>query len=116
MTKDYVADVIQMESVSITFTRYTPGTLTLGRPSAPSTATFSALCSVQPIPTRELELMPEGLRARGLKAVFANVELKVLPLPDTFPYLGDTWEVVKVDDWNDLCGYWRAFAARKSIP
>ena len=114
MSIDDLSDVIEDEAVSLTITRSSAPAMSNGRAGVVTTSSFTITACVQPAPTRELLLFPEGIRNRGMVKLFSAIELKDLPLPDQFDYLGAVWDVVKVDDWMDVGGYYRCFAARVS--
>jgi hypothetical protein len=114
MTLD-VSDILTDPDVGVpvTITRTAAPTITNGRPSAAGAATtVITTASVQPLPTKELQLLPEGMRAQGVVAVFSGVELLVLPQPDTFVYKGATWQLSESADWSDAAGYYRYLAVR----
>jgi hypothetical protein len=110
------ADIIADCGAKLLVTRYAAPSIVNGRKVRGAASTFSAVMSVQPLSSKELEFVPEGLRARGVRAVFSNTKLQTLPDPDRFTYDGDTWEVVKEDDWIVLASYGRYTAARVTLP
>ena len=115
MSIDNLADVILQEDVPLTVTRTATPTMALGRPTSAGTSTLAITASVQPMPTKELQFMPEGLRNRGVVKVFTTTELLTLPMPDRFDYGGATWEIVESQDWWDLGGYYAYTAARVTM-
>ena len=113
MTLD-VTDIINDPDVaqSVTITRTIAPTLTAGRATTLSTSTTTINASVQPMSSRELMLLPEGLRDQGVANVFSQVELLTKPMPDRFTWKSATWEIIQSDDWSATAGYWRSQAAR----
>jgi len=109
-----VSDIINDPDVgiSVIIMRTAAPTLANGRAGAETYTSTGITASVQPMPTRELEFMPEGLRNQGIVQVFCMYELYTMPMPDRFTYLSATWEIIKVDDWNSSAGYWHALATR----
>lgn len=110
-----VTDIIRDPDVGtqVTIDRTLKPVLVHGR--AGKEITVSAppiIASVQPMPTRELAIMPEGLRNQGVVVVFSQIELLTLPMPDTFTYLGAKWQIFEVHDWNATAGYWHSLATR----
>ena len=113
MSIDDLADTIAEESVAITIMRYAAPAMSHGRPSAASiSTTIAIIASVQPLSSKELLLVPEGMRARGMRKVFTNTALQLLPMPDRFDYQGATWEIVDERDWLDIGNYYRYLAVR----
>ena len=112
MSIDDLSDVIAQEAVPLTITRTAAPSMSLGRPSPGSPSTVSITASVQPLPTKELMLVPEGMRNRGVCKLFTKTELLTLPMPDRFTYKGELWEIVEVKNWLDLGNYYRCLAAR----
>lgn len=61
--------------------------------------------SVQPVSTRELLRLPEGLRTRATVAVITAADLRsanetLLLEADRIVHVGEEWEIVQVDDWR----------------
>jgi hypothetical protein len=110
---DDLSDCIAEESVAITVTRFGAPTMVAGRPSAAGTTSSVAIvASVQPLSSKELQLMPEGMRARGMRKVFTKTQLQLLPMPDRFDYGGSTWEIIDERDWLDIGNYYRYLAVK----
>ncbi len=113
MSLDDLSDCIAEEAVAITITRSAAPTRVSGRPSVMgATSTVAIVASVQPLSSKELQLVPEGMRARGVRKVFTSTPLVLLPMPDRFDYQGATWEIVDERDWLDIGNYYRYLAAR----
>lgn len=101
--------------------RFTTGTYTVTRTgaataytdgirAAPATTTLSVVGVVQPIPGKDLERLPEGIRDNEVKYLWTKVELKCGPdtEPDRVSVEGSTWQVEEVRKWDTLGAYWRA--------
>ena len=102
--------------VTLTVTRYAAPTLTAGRAVAGATSSLTVAASVQPLSSKELDLVPEGMRARGVRKVFSATRLLVQPMPDRFTYQSDVWEVTEEKDWLDVAGYYRYLVTRVTLP
>jgi hypothetical protein len=104
--------------VTVTVTRFMPVTIVKGRATAgPVAETFDILASVQPTGSKDLQLLPEGMRNADSVKVFTETELFSVrrsagKLPDKFDYRGITYQVELVDDWHDLGDYFRVIAVR----
>jgi hypothetical protein len=101
--------------------RFATGTYTVTRAStantyvdglvvASATTTLQVVGSVQPIPGKELERLPEGLRDAEVKVIWTKDELRCGPdtVPDRLSVESATWQVEKVEKWDTLGRYWRA--------
>lgn len=113
---DDLSGAIALESVTLTVTRTATPSMAYGRPTSASTSSVTAVASVQPLSSKELLLLPEGLRARGVRKVFTATRLLVQPMPDRFTYQSDLWEVIDERDWYDIGGYYRYLVARVTLP
>lgn len=85
-------------------------TYTAGKRVAPATTTTTVVGCVQPIPGKDLERLPEGLRDKEVKYIYTKAELKCGPdtEPDKVSVEGSTWQVEKVEKWDTLGAYWRS--------
>ena len=81
-----------------------------GKRSAPSTSTFTAVASLQPMPGQELARLPEGLRDRDVRVFWTKVALQCGPgvEPDRVAVGSDTWQVEECKDWTGLGNYFRS--------
>lgn len=82
-----------------------------GKLIAPSTTTVSARACVQPATGRDLQRLPEGLRARDVVALWSVDELLTArpgQEPDIVTIDGASWQVEHVERWDQLGSYWRA--------
>lgn len=115
-----LSDVIEDCAVTIDIVRSLPPDMIKGRvQSAPQERKIRIRASVQPMPTRELMILPEGMRNQGAVKVFTKeplftVDLSDARIPDRFDYRGATYEVSQADDWTDVAGYYRVIAIRVS--
>ena len=82
--------------------------------TAPSTVNVTA--SVHRATGRDLERLPEGMRARETIKVFTTEALYTQDethKPDVITAVGYDWEVVNVDAWGSLGGgYWRCLCTK----
>jgi hypothetical protein len=83
-----------------------------GRQVAASVTTFDILASVQPMGGRDLQRLPEGLRAAERLSVYTATPLRVSRTPDTVEIDGETWEVEVVEQWGGIAGYCKATVAK----
>jgi len=112
-----LADVILDEAESVTFTRHAAGTEAYGICTPGTTSTFSASFAVQPLSSRELQLLPEGERIRGALKLYGSTALivaapEVNRLGDRFTYDGLLWEVTAWDKWASADGHYRYRATK----
>lgn len=112
---DDMSDVIsQLGTGTYEVTRYS-STTTGGRVSTAVASTFEIEAHVQPLTGREIDRLPELLRARETRAVFTTTALRTGytgQQPDRITINGAAWEVEKVEPWDTLGGYHRAIVAR----
>jgi hypothetical protein len=78
---------------------------------------FTVDAHVQPATRRDVDLLPEGERAREAIAVYTPAELRTSEVAlgleaDTLAWSGRTWEVRRLEDWSAQAGYYRAVAVR----
>jgi len=101
-----------LKTGTYTVTRRATGEVVRGRiqPGTPTTFTIDA--SVQPLGTRELLRLPEGMRARERRLVFSPVQLFSGPSPDTLVIEGWEWEVEGAEDWHVVASFWRCIVVR----
>lgn len=88
-----------------------------GRRVAPPTTTFTISGSVQPLTGRELQRLPEGLRARESMALFTVTELfqarpEAGQEADRLAIDGGVFEVSKAERWQALGNYFRCVVSR----
>lgn len=117
MNEDF-SDVIRECGIWISVLRAQAPDMVNGRvQAAPKEKTIRRKASVQPMPTRELQQLPEGARNKGAVVMFIDVPLLTVEtstcrVPDRFEYRGATYQVYSVDEWEDLAGYYRASCVR----
>lgn len=118
MTLHDLSRTIDRVSVSVEVTRTLPATLDHGRVSDSVTEdVFTIRASIQPTGTKDLQLLPEGMRNEDVVKVFTKTELFSVQraesrVPDRFEYRGVNYQVELVDDWADLGNYFRVLAVR----
>ncbi len=95
-----------------TVTRRATGEVVRGRIQAGAPTTFTIDASVQPLGTRELLRLPEGMRGVERRLIFSPVQLFSGPTPDTIEIEGGTWEVEGAEDWNVVASFWRCTAVK----
>jgi hypothetical protein len=66
--------------------------------SAPSTLSISA--SVQPLSGRDLQRLPEGMRAAERLKLYTTTPLAAIGAPDVVTIDGDDYEVEHVERWT----------------
>lgn len=114
-----VGDAVLDCAVPVTVIRSLPSASIKGRVQAPVEKRFAADLSVQPLSSRELQLLPEGMRTQERVKAYGVVELKTAKtseckIPDRFVYKGAEWQIDKVGDWSDVGCYYRYEAVRLS--
>lgn len=88
-----------------------------GRVNPPVVTSSPISLSVQPMKQSELKLLPEGMRNSGTVKCYGLDELKTVDTsackaPDLFVSKGITYQVMTVDDWEELGGYFKTIAIR----
>lgn len=83
---------------------------TNGRIEDPTYDTFAdePMC-IQPTSGADLRRLPQGLQTDEIKTIWC--EFAIL-LRDRVVIGGASWEVQRVEPWNELGGYWRAFVTK----
>ena len=111
--------ILNLSNTTITITHRTESPRLLGRTQPPTTATVSALASVQPTSGRDLQRLPEGKGTQDLISVWTLVELLLGDvgagiLPDLITYAGSTYEVEHLEPWTNHLGvtYWFGVARK----
>lgn len=69
-----------------------------GQPTQGTPSTFVVTAVVQPVSGRDLQRLPEGVRAESARAVFTRTALVLTP-PDTLAAEGLTWQVESDEPW-----------------
>lgn len=87
-----------------TVTRTPARNYTAGVLDAPTgQTTFSVIASAQPPTGRDLQQLPDGVRADEVRIVYAREELKTTEPgyePDTISIDGNDYEVFRVETWQ----------------
>jgi hypothetical protein len=116
-----MSDVIaELGGELVTVKRYAKVRYSKGIQVAGAIEEFEIIASVQPLTGRELDRLPEGLRAREVRELYTVEKLFTADTakesgqpPDDVELDGMLWEVQTLEDWNTLAGYFRAVVARK---
>ncbi len=101
-----------------TVTRHAAGSLSAGRWTPGNTSTLSVVMVVQPLRGRELQVVPEGMRATDVRMLYSATELRPTPGgPDVVTIDGEGYAVYLAEKW-ELRGqiFWRCFASRVAVP
>lgn len=114
---DLSGAVLSLSSGTYTVTRYAAASFSsTGRVSAGTSSTFSITASVQPVSGREIDRLPEGLRAREVLALYTDTALQTrnstAGAPDVVSIDGSAWEVQTVENWNSLGTFYKALLTR----
>lgn len=105
-------------SVLLDGVRFLPAPVVRGRVTdRPRRFEFKFHGSFQPMAQKELELLPEGFRDKGVAKLYTEHELftdgdSECGLPDLVIYRGVTYQVERVDDWLELGGYYKVLLRR----
>lgn len=87
-----------------------------GKVVLPAPTVVNVDASIHRVAGRDLQRLPEGVRAEETIKIFTTVPLYTKDAahePDVVNAHGYDWEVVTVDGWGDLgAGYWRSFASK----
>lgn len=112
--------ILNLANATITITHRVEVPRVLGRTQPPTTATVSALASVQPTSGKDLQRLPEGRNTQDLISVWTLAELLLGDvgagiLPDLITYAGGTSEVEHVEPWTNHLGvtYYFGIARRQ---
>jgi hypothetical protein len=120
-----VADAIgSLGTGGHTIIRRTFGALdSAGRETPATTTSVAITASIQPMSGTDLERLPEGSLATDFIVVFSPSLLITADTTtgrdaDVIVYRGEEYEVVSVEPWVEIGGYYRAIAqkARKANP
>jgi hypothetical protein len=82
---------------------------------APRTSSFTITASVQPVTGRDLDRLPEAMRAKEVLEIYTATELLTSSATQDTDHVsidGDSYEVHTVERWNNLGNYYRALATR----
>jgi hypothetical protein len=115
---DDLSDIVGELGRALDVIRRLPPDVAYGRvQSAPAEKIVKCMASIQPLTSRELEYLPEGLRNKGAVRVFSDMLLLTIDssehrLADRFYDNGALWEVYKADDWGSVAGYYASTAVR----
>lgn len=80
-----------------------------------STSTTGVVACVQPVSGRELQRLPEGLRAKELLSVFTVAALLVAApgvRPDVVAIDGSNWQVERVERYAELGNYYHSIVSK----
>lgn len=85
-------------------------TYTDGKRVAPSTSTVAVTGVVQPVPGKDLDRLPEGLRDNDVCYFWTTTALQsgVGVEPDQVSIGGVLWQVEESRDWTGLGNYYRS--------
>lgn len=95
-------------------------TVSNGVVDSPPATYFWSKGSMQPVPGRDVQKLPEGIREKELKAFFTCDELKTKATaltgePDRVTVDGELFEVAHLDDWMQLGAYHRVVLAKVNV-
>lgn len=113
-----LSDAVLSMSVQCTVTRFLPTPVVAGRKQGePRKETFDILASVQPVNTKQLQLLPEGQRSEGAVVVYSverlcTAAISKVKVADLVTYEGVDYEVQTFQDWMELGGYYFYIATR----
>lgn len=106
---------------TIEIIRYLPDSVVDGRVEPKQIeSVVDVVASVQPMTSRELERVPEGMRTRGMVKCYSPVEIRAgdvntgIP-PDRIRHNGTVYEATKCDDWETVAGYYRVELVRVGV-
>jgi hypothetical protein len=116
---DWVGDAIAAcEPVEAELVRYLPPPMVDGQVVGElEESSIPVLCSIQPMTQKELQLLPEGMRARGRVKIYTQTEMHTVErsecnVPDRVRYRDVEYLVEMVDTWLDQADYYKVIAVR----
>lgn len=115
---EWLGDAVLDCAVTLTITRRLPGSYNDdGRFVRGGTTTLDIQATVQPLNGRELQLLFQNTNAGETIKLYTKSELNVGDppsgiQPDRFDYLGRTYEVQNVFDWENLGDYYKYIAVK----
>jgi hypothetical protein len=92
--------------IPVEITRTTADTYVDGDPVPGTSTTFTTMVNIQPVKPYEILMVPESDRTRSWWKVYSADVLRTLRegvdgwSADTFQWKGDTYKVMRVDDWT----------------
>ena len=104
--------IFDNESITIARKAAAP-TYVDGHPVQASASTpVAATASIQPAPTKKLEILPEGDRSRDPQMVYTKTELRLNDVVTRSD--GSKYEVVEVADWSHALrlAHWEVLALK----
>lgn len=112
-----MTDCIDLCSVSATVIRYTKSPIIKGRTQPPNKNIFKITASIQPMTSKDLKTLPEGMKNEGTIKIYTNVKLNTVEtsdckIPDEIFYNNIRYQISKSDDWYDLGKYYKYIASR----
>lgn len=122
-------DILLAESTLYPFIRYAKPRAVNGKAGAPVPIANDPItgmpwvmaASVQKVKPYEILVLPEGWRAKELRAVFTNTMLYAAD-PDTgqvadqFVYKGKLFTIMQKEDWEEYdLGYFKFYAAKEQL-
>lgn len=120
MSVEDLASAIAEASVPVVVVRFLSPPVVKGRvQGAPEEKRMQRCVSLQPATSKELQLLPEGMRNQGAVTIFdasgedyVTADVAGGRLPDRIEYRGVTYQAQMSDDWRGLGGYVRVVAVR----
>ena len=113
-----LSDAVLECAVSIVVTRWEESTIMKGRKTAqPECCKIPVRAVVAPLPSKEMERLPEGTKAKGAKLLISPERLYTVRTEDgkqadEFRYEGINYVIQAVSDWHDLGNFYGYVATR----
>jgi hypothetical protein len=90
-----------------------------GRWTRGASTSTTILASVQPPKGRQLQRLPEGIRAKVTLVAYSESEIRTGDQvggvdPDELVYLGETFLVEAVERWSGVLPHYEAYLTRKN--
>lgn len=108
--------IASLASGTYTVTRTAAAGIVKGRATPGATTTISIVASIQPVTGKDLKRLPEGLRTEDLIAGWTSTELRTAAVAgvyaDKITYLGGSYEVQKVESWDETGNYFKFIAMK----
>lgn len=100
---------------ALTVTRTAAPILVKGRSVAGLTSTFPIRGSIQPLTDKEIQFLPEGLRATATWALFTDAVLTTDGTPDQVTFQSVTYTVKATQDWQANAAYARYVLVKNEV-
>lgn len=113
-----VSDAIMSFALDYPMNRRGPTTYTGGIVDPQDGQMSTLTAAIHPVSGRDIERLPEGTYAHETIVIYTAQELKVADgaqEADRVEYREEVYVVITVQRWDDVGGFWKAFAKRSVV-